>query len=215
MYYNHKYIVHPFRMDEEPPKEEPKAMPEMPGMQPPFAREFEKIFIDQRKVFFWGEVNEKNCREVVTKLLYLDANKSGEEIKLYINSPGGSVTDGMVVYDTMRMLPSPVATICMGMSASMGAILLSAGTKGRRFIYPHAEVMIHQPSLGGYYQATFADLEIQARQIKKAKEISARILSENCGQPVEKVQQDLERDYWMSAEEAIAYGIVDGVLDKI
>jgi ATP-dependent Clp protease, protease subunit len=215
MYYNNKYIVHPFSMDDEPPaKEEPKG-PEMPGMQPPFAREFEKIFIDQRKVFFWGEVNEKNCREVVTKLLYLDANKQGEEIKLYINSPGGSVTEGMVVYDTIRMLPSPVSTICMGMSASMGALLLSAGVKGRRFIFPHSEVMIHQPALGGYYQATVADLEIQARQIKKTKELSGRILSENCGQPLEKVMQDLERDYWMNAQEAIAYGIVDGVVEKI
>jgi ATP-dependent Clp protease, protease subunit len=113
------------------------------------------------------------------------------------------------------MLSSPVSTICMGMAASMGSILLSAGTKGRRFIFPHGEVMIHQPSLGGTMQGTSADLEISARQIKKAKEMGARLLAENCGQTFEKVMKDFDRDYWMNAEEAIAYGIVDGLVDKI
>jgi ATP-dependent Clp protease protease subunit len=147
--------------------------------------------------------------------LVLDADKPGEEIKLYINSPGGVVTSGMVMYDTMRMIKSPVSTICMGLAASMGSILLSAGTKGKRFIYPHGEVMIHQPSLGGYFQATSADIEIQANQIKKTKELGAKILADNCGKTIDQIMADFDRDYWMNAEEAMAYGIVDGILKQI
>jgi ATP-dependent Clp protease protease subunit len=160
-------------------------------------------------------VEDKSIREVVSKLLLLEADKPGEEIKLYINSPGGVVTSGFVLYDTIKMISSPVSTICMGLAASMGSILLSVGAKGRRFIYPHGEVMIHQPSLGGYYQATSADIEIQAIQIEKTKLIGAKILAENCGKTVEQVLIDFDRDYWMDAQEAIAYGIVDGVLDKL
>jgi ATP-dependent Clp protease, protease subunit len=154
-------------------------------------------------------------REAVSKLLLLDADKPGEEIKLYINSPGGVVTSGMVLYDTIKLISSPVSTICMGLAASMGSILLSVGTKGKRYIYPHGEVMIHQPSIGGYFQATQADIEIQAEQIRKTKEIGAKILAENCGKTVEQIMKDFDRDYWMDAEEAKAYGIVDHVLDKL
>jgi ATP-dependent Clp protease protease subunit len=121
----------------------------------------------------------------------------------------------MVIYDTMKMLKSPVSTICMGLAASMGSILLSGGTKGSRYIYPHGEVMIHQPSLGGYIQGVSADLEIQAKQTKRVKEISARILAENCGRKFEQVMKDFDRDYWMDAKEAIEYGIVDKVFEKI
>jgi ATP-dependent Clp protease protease subunit len=145
----------------------------------------------------------------------LDADKPGEEIKFYINSPGGVVTSGMVMYDTLKMISSPVSTICMGLAASMGSILLSAGTKGKRYIYPHGEVMIHQPSLGGYMQATSADIEIQATQIRKTKELGAKILADNCGKTVEQIMADFDRDYWMDATEAVAYGIVDQVLSKI
>jgi ATP-dependent Clp protease, protease subunit len=145
----------------------------------------------------------------------LDADKPGEEIKFFINSPGGIVTSGMVIYDTMKMLKSPVSTINMGLAASMGSILLSGGVKGRRFIYPHAEVMIHQPSIGGHYQAVSADLEIQARQTKKTKEISARILAENCGKKFEQIMKDFDRDYWMDAKESIDYGIVDALITKL
>jgi ATP-dependent Clp protease protease subunit len=120
----------------------------------------------------------------------------------------------MVIYDTMRMISSPVSTICMGMAASMGSILLSGGVKGKRYIYPHGEVMIHQPSIGGA-QGTSADLEIIATQIAKTKELGAKILAENCGKTLDQVMKDFDRDYWMNAEEAVKYGIVDGVLDKI
>src|SRR6187402_2952563 len=178
-------------------------------------KKLERYFFDRRAVYLWGVVDDKSAREVVTKLRLLDADKPGEEIKFYINSPGGVVTSGMVIYDTMKLLKSPVSTICMGLAASMGSILLSGGIKGRRFVYPHSEIMIHQPSLGGYMQGVSIDLEITAKQTKRVKEISARILAENCGKKFEQIMKDFDRDYWMDAKEAIEYGIVDQVIDKL
>jgi len=212
IYSNH--LFQPFRMDDEDePKENGKEEKNADfGM---LAKKMEKYFFEQRAVYLWGVVEDKSARDVVTKLLLLDADKPGEEIKFFINSPGGVVTSGMVIYDTMRMLKSPVSTICMGLAASMGSILLSAGTKGKRYIYPHGEVMIHQPSLGGYMQGVSADLEIQAKQIKKTKEIGARILADNCGKKFEQVMKDFDRDYWMDAKEAIEYGIVDQQVEKL
>lgn len=178
-------------------------------------KKLEKLFFEKRAVYLWGVVDDKSAREVTTKLLLLDADKSGEVINFYINSPGGVVTSGMVIYDTMRMIKSPVHTICMGLAASMGSILLSGGVKGKRSIYPHGEVMIHQPSLGGYIRGVSADLEIQARQTKRVKEIGAKILADNCGKTVAQIMKDFDRDYWMDAKEAIDYGIVDSIAEKI
>ena len=178
-------------------------------------KKLERYFFDRREVYLWGVVDDKSAKETVSKFLLLDADKPGEEIKFYINSPGGVVTSGMVMYDTMRMMKSPVSTICMGLAASMGSILLSGGVKGRRFIYPHGEVMIHQPSLGGSMRGVSADLEIQAVQTKKVKEIGAKILAQNCGKTMDQVMKDFDRDYWMDAKEAIEYGIVDGIVEKI
>ena len=175
----------------------------------------EELFFQDRTIHLWGPVLDESAKDVVNKLLLLDADDPGKEIKFYINSPGGVVTSGMVMYDVMRMIKSPVSTICMGLAASMGSILLSGGEKGNRFIFPHGEVMIHQPSLGGYFQGVSADLEIHAKQIQKTKELGARILAENCGQDYERILRDFERDYWMDAEEAIAYGIVDGIVEKL
>ena len=168
-------------------------------------------FLKDRKVFLWGEVEGKSAKHVIDHLLYLDS-QSNDEIQFFINSPGGYVTDGFAIYDVMQSLNSPVSTICSGLAASMGSILLSGGTKGRRFIQKHAKVMIHQPSGGTRGQAS--NIEIQAAEILKIKELSARILAENCGQSVEKVLKDFNRDYWMNAEESIAYGIVDGEFKK-
>jgi ATP-dependent Clp protease, protease subunit len=178
-------------------------------------RQFNKKFLEQRKVFLWGAVTDQTAKDVVNRLLYLEALKPGEEITFYINSPGGMVTSGMVIYDTMQMISSPVSTVCMGLAASMGSILLSGGKKGRRFIFPSGEVMIHQPSFGGYFQGRAAEIEINARQILKTKEMGARILAENCGKPFEKIMKDFDRDYWMDAKEAVEYGIVDGIVEKI
>lgn len=206
-----KYIS-PFRMNEEEEEKQPEDKRDDLIM---LNKKLEQYFFDKRAVYLWGPVEDKSAREVVTKLLLLDAHEPGKEIKFYINSPGGVVTSGMVIYDTMRMISSPVSTICMGLAASMGSILLSGGAKGSRKIYPHGEVMIHQPSLGGYIQGVSADLEIQAVQTKRVKEMGAKILAENCGKTVAQVMKDFDRDYWMTADEAVAYGIVDQVIDKL
>jgi ATP-dependent Clp protease, protease subunit len=199
----------PFRLEDE---EEPN-LPENPMEKMISAAQFDKKFIEQRKVFLWGPVDDRSAKDITSRLLYLEAIDPGKEIRFYINSPGGVVTSGMVIYDTMQMISSPVSTICMGMAASMGSILLSGGEKGRRFIFPHGEVMIHQPSGGG--QGTSADLEIMAEQIRKIKELGAKILADNCGQPFERVMKDFDRDYWMGAEESVKYGIVDAAINKI
>jgi len=166
--------------------------------------------LEERKVFLWGMVDDDSAKHVIDRLLYLDM-QNNKEIQLFINSPGGYVTSGFAMYDTIKSLKSPVSTICTGLAASMGSILLSVGKKGRRFIQPHAQVMIHQPSGGARGQAS--NIEIQAREIIKTKELSARLLSDNCGQDYETVMRDFDRDYWMNAEESIKYGIVDGILE--
>ena len=178
-------------------------------------KRLEKYFFQTRSIYLWGVVDDKSSKDVVTKLLLLEADDPGKEIKFFISSPGGAVTSGMVVYDTMQMLKSPVSTICMGLAASMGSILLSGGAKGRRFIYPHGEVMIHQPSLGGHIQGLSADMEIHAEQILRTKEMGAQILAKNTGQTIERIRKDFERDYWMDAEKSIEYGIVDNIIDKL
>ena len=195
--------------DDDEKEEQPKSDLKM------FSKRLEKYFFEFRSVYLWGVVDDKSAKDIVSKFLLLDKDKPGEEIKFYINSPGGVVTSGMVMYDTMRMIKSPVSTICMGLAASMGSILLSGGTKGKRFIYPHGEVMIHQPSLGGQFQGVSADLEIQAKQTQRVKEIGAKILAVNCGKTIEQIMKDFDRDYWMDAKEAIEYGIVDGTVEKL
>ncbi len=169
----------------------------------------EEKLLDQRKVFLWGQVDDDSAKHVIDRLLYLDA-VSKEEIQLIINSPGGYVTSGFAIYDTIQSIQSPVSTICSGLAASMASILLSAGVKGKRFIQPHAQVMIHQPSGGARGQAS--NIEIQAREIIKTRTLSAEILANNCGQTTKKVLADFDRDYWMNAQESIDYGIVDGVI---
>ncbi|HPH30402.1 MAG TPA: ATP-dependent Clp protease proteolytic subunit [Chitinophagaceae bacterium] len=180
-----------------------------------FNKKLERYFFEKRAVYLWGVVDDKSAKDVVSKLLLLDADKPGEEIKFYINSPGGVVTSGMVMYDTMQMIKSPVSTICMGLAASMGSILLSGGVKGKRYIFPHGEVMIHQPSLGGHIQGVSTDLEIQAEQTRRVKEIGATILAKNCGKTVEQIMKDFDRDYWMDARKAIEYGIADHLVESL
>lgn len=207
--YRNQFLFNEHRMDDEEKEEQPKSDLGM------FNKKLEKYFFEKRAVYLWGVVDDKSAKDVVSKLLLLEADDPGKEIKFYINSPGGVVTSGMVIYDTMQMISSPVSTICMGLAASMGSILLSGGVKGKRFIYPHGEVMIHQPSIGGYIQGVSSDLEIQAEQTRKVKEIGAKILAQNCGKTVEQIMKDFDRDYWMNAAEAIEYGIVDKQVDKL
>ncbi|MBN8781743.1 MAG: ATP-dependent Clp protease proteolytic subunit [Terrimonas ferruginea] len=206
-----RYHNNDWRMDDEEVQEREDKRDDLVMLN----KKLERLFFEKRAVYLWGVVDDKSAREVTTKLLLLEADNPGKEINFYINSPGGVVTSGMVIYDTMRMISSPVNTICMGLAASMGSILLSGGVKGKRFIYPHGEVMIHQPSLGGYIQGVSSDLEIQARQTARVKEIGARILAENCGKTIEQIYRDFDRDYWMDAKEAIEYGIADQIVDKL
>ena len=169
----------------------------------------DQIYIEQRKLFIWGMVDEKTARHCVDRLLYLDS-LNHEEITFVINSPGGYVTAGFSIYDTMKEIKSPVSTVCSGLAASMGSILLSGGEKGRRLIQKHGRVMIHQPSGGA--RGTSADIEITANEILKTKELSAQLLADNCGQTFDKVMTDFNRDYWLGADEAVAYGIVDAII---
>ena len=166
--------------------------------------------LDERKVFLWGMVDDKSAKHVIDRLMYLDSLET-KDITLYINSPGGYVTSGFAMYDTIKSLKSDVSTVCTGLAASMGSILLSVGTKGKRFIQPHALVMIHQPSGGARGQAS--DIEITAKEIVKTKELSAKILADNCGKSFEEVMKDFNRDHWMGAEESLEYGIVDGIIE--
>jgi len=168
--------------------------------------------LNDRIIMLGEEVNDTTASLIVAQLLYLEAQDPDKDIQFYINSPGGSVTAGMAIYDTMQYIKCDVSTICIGMAASMGAFLLSSGAKGKRLILPNAEVMIHQPSGGSRGQAT--DIQIMAEQILKTKEKLNKILAENTGKSVEQVTQDCERDHWLTAEEALEYGLVDKVITK-
>ena len=168
--------------------------------------------LKDRIIFLSDEVNDTTASLVVAQLLFLEAEDPDKDIHLYINSPGGSVTDGMAIYDTMQYIKPDVSTICIGMAASMGAFLLNAGAKGKRFALPNSEIMIHQPLGGAKGQAT--DIEIHAKWILKIRERLNKILSERTGQPIEKIQVDTERDNFMSAQEAKEYGLIDEVIEK-
>lgn len=172
---------------------------------------FSRLLKD-RIVMLSGEVNDDSANLVIAQLLFLESEDPDKDIYLYINSPGGSVTAGMAIYDTMNYIKCDVSTICLGLAASMGAFLFSSGTKGKRFVLPNAEIMIHQP-LGGFKgQAT--DIDIHARRILKTKENLNKILSENTGKPYEVICQDVERDNFFEAEEAVKYGLADKVINK-
>ncbi|QOV19704.1 ATP-dependent Clp endopeptidase proteolytic subunit ClpP [Blautia liquoris] len=166
--------------------------------------------LKDRIIFLGEEVNDASASVIVAQLLFLEAEDPGKDIHLYINSPGGSVTSGFAIYDTMKYIKCDIETICVGMAASMGAFLLTAGTKGKRLALPNAEIMIHQPSGGAQGQAT--EIGIVADHIMKTKQKLNKILSESTGQPIEKIQADTERDNYMSAQEALDYGLIDKVI---
>ncbi len=169
--------------------------------------------LKDRIIFIGTEINDQIANVVIAQLLFLQTEDPGKDIHVYINSPGGMVSSGLAIYDTMQYVKPDIATYCIGQASSMACVLLAAGTKGKRFALPHSRVMIHQPIGGFYGQAT--DVEIHAREILKMKEILNGILSKHTGQPIEKIQKDTERDFFMSAEEAKQYGIVDEVISSI
>ncbi len=168
--------------------------------------------LEDRIVFISGEITDDVANSVVAQLIYLEGKNPDKDIAVYINSPGGSVTAGMAIYDTMNYIKCDVSTICVGLAASMGAFLLASGTKGKRFALPNSEIMIHQPLGGAQGQAS--DIQIRAKQIIKIKQKMNKILSEKTGQPLEKIEQDTDRDYYMEASEAQEYGIVDKIFVK-
>jgi len=168
--------------------------------------------LEDRIVFISGEIDDATANTVVAELIYLEAKNPDKDICVYINSPGGSVTAGMAIYDTMQYVKCDVSTICVGLAASMGAFLLAGGTKGKRFCLPNSEVMIHQPLGGAQGQAS--DIEITAAHIGRTKKKMIDMLSHNCNQPREKVEKDVDRDYYMTADEAVAYGLVDKVISR-
>lgn len=168
--------------------------------------------LKERVVFLVGPVNDQSANLVVAQLLFLESENPDKDISLYINSPGGSVSAGMSIFDTMNFIKPDVSTLCMGMAASMGAFLLAAGAKGKRFALPNSRVMIHQPLGGAQGQAT--DIEIHAREILRLRADLNKVLAERTGQPLEKIERDTERDYFMAAAEAAEYGLVDKVIDK-
>ncbi len=180
-----------------------------------FKEKIQEQFLEQRQVFLWGAVTDKSSEELMEKFLYLEASDPGKPIYFFINSPGGVISSGMAVYDVMNMISSPVYTITMGMAASMGALLFSAGVKGHRYMFDHARVMIHQPLISGQIVGPAIDIKIHAQEIKKTRAEINRILSEKTNKSLETIEKDTDRDFWLNVDEAIEYGIADQVIKDL
>ncbi len=181
---------------------------------PAIAAEMQKRFLDERKIFLWDSVTDKTAAEVVEKLLYLDMLDHEKEITFYMSTPGGSISAGMSIYDTMKLIKAPVKVVVTGIAMSMGSILLSAAPKGKRFLFPSARVMIHQPLIMGEMSGTAVDMHIQAMERERMREELNKILSEASGQPLEKIAADTDRDFFMTAQEAIEYGLADAIVQN-
>ncbi len=179
------------------------------------SEQIKRLFLKERKIFLWDEVTDESAADAVEKLLYLNMQDSEKEITFYISTPGGSISAGMAIYDTMKLIKAPVNVVVTGIAMSMGSILLSAAEKGRRFLFPHARVMIHQPLIMGQMSGTAVDIHIQAQEMERMREELNRILSDASGQPYEKVCKDTDRDFYMTAQEAIDYGLADKIVTEI
>ncbi len=181
----------------------------------PVGAMIQKRFLEQRKIFLWGAVTDETAKDLTEKLLYLETTGPGKDITFYMNTPGGSITAGMAVYDTIKLITSPVTIVVTGMAASMGSILLSAAKKGNRYIYPHARVLIHQPLITGRMVGPASDINIQAKEMEKLRMELNQILANASGQSFDKVAKDSDRDFYLNAEEAIAYGLADKIVEKL
>ena len=177
--------------------------------------QIQETFLKERKVLLWGEVSDKSAKDITEKLLYLEAKAHGEEITFYINTPGGSITAGMAIYDTMKLISAPIKVVVTGMAASMGSILLCGADKGKRLLYPHSRVLIHQPLISGQMVAVAVDIHIQAQEMERLRDELNTILAESSGQPLERIEQDTDRDFYMTASEAIEYGLADGIVETL
>ena len=175
----------------------------------------QKKFLKLRKIFLWGPVTSESAKDITEKLLYLDWDAPGKPITFYINTPGGSVTDGMAIYDTMQLIESPITVVVTGMAASMGSILLCGAKKGKRLLYPNCRVLIHQPLISGHFTGPAVDINIQAVEMEKTRERLNAILAKASGQPLERVQKDTDRDFYLTAEESIEYGLADKIIEEV
>ena len=175
----------------------------------------QKKFLEERKIFLWGDVSDKSAKDITEKLLYLEWTGPGKDITFYINTPGGSITAGMAIFDTMKMISSPVSVVVTGIAASMGSILLSGAPKGRRFLYPHSRVMIHQPLISGRMVAPAVDINIQAEEMEKLRSELNQILADASGKPLKQVEKDTDRDFYLNAEEALEYGLADEIVEEV
>jgi ATP-dependent Clp protease protease subunit len=195
------------RLDEEEKKDDKKE-------EAPLAKEIAESFIKQRKIFLWAGVDDESAERIVKQFLYLDT-KSNDEITFYINSPGGVISSGLAIYDVMQAVKSPVSTVVCGQAASMGAVLLTAGNKGRRYAWPSARVMIHQPLIQGHMFGPASDIQIQAEEMLRIRQSINGILSKHSGHSVAKIELDTDRDNFMTAEEAMAYGLIDAIETRL
>jgi ATP-dependent Clp protease, protease subunit len=181
----------------------------------PVAMLIQKKFLEQRKIFLWGAVTDETAKDLTEKLLYLEIAAPGKEITFYLNSPGGSITAGMAIYDTMKLITSPITVVVTGMAASMGSILLCGAAKDRRLLYPHSRVLIHQPLISGRMVGPATDINIQAKEMEKLRLELNHILADSSGQPIERINKDTDRDFYLNAKEAIDYGLADRIVDKV
>ena len=193
--------------DDDDEKEDESAMKK----NAPVALLIQKKFLEQRKIFLWGAVTDATAKDITERLFYLEGINPGKEIIFYVNSPGGSITAGMAIYDTMQLVTSPITVVVTGMAASMGSILLCGAAKGRRLLYPHSRVLIHQPLISG----RMIDINIQAQEMEKLRSELNQILATASGQPLERINRDTDRDFYLNAKEAIEYGLADRIVDKV
>jgi len=200
------------RLDDEDDDHEEGCGSKTPG---PIGAQIQRKFLEQRKIFLWGAVTDETAKDITEKLLYLEVTAPGKDITFYMNTPGGSITAGMAVYDTIKLITSPVTVVVTGMAASMGSILLSAPKKGNRLLYPHSRVLIHQPLISGRFIGPATDINIQAQEMEKLRAELNQILATASGQSIEKVARDSDRDFYLNAQEAIEYGLADRIVDKV
>ena len=203
------------RLDDDDDDEEEKQDDMLVKKNAPVAMLIQRKFLEQRKIFLWGAVTDESAKDITEKLLYLEATAPGKEIIFYINSPGGSITAGMAIYDTMKLVTSPITVVVTGMAASMGSILLCGASKGRRLLYPHSRVLIHQPLISGRMIGPASDINIQAKEMEKLRKELNQILASSSGQPMERIDKDTDRDFYLNAQEAIDYGLADRIVDKV
>ena len=203
------------RFDEDDDDDEKQQDELLVKRNAPVAVLIQRRFLEQRKIFLWGAVTDETAKDITEKLLYLEATDPGKDITFYINSPGGSITAGMAIFDTMKLVRSPITVVVTGMAASMGSILLCGASKGKRLLYPHSRVLIHQPLISGRMVGPATDINIQAKEMEKLRKELNKILADASGQPIERIDQDTDRDFYLNASEAIAYGLADRIVEKV